>query len=287
MPVLRSGTFILKDYPFQSASNCWASIGGGQYRWPTATGSAVPANNDPSVIACSGPATLDTTTEGTGLAAGAPPPGFTPTAAVMSAGIASISNQPMSSVTRIRMALQQSDFPPDDLPLLSPALPVPPFLLYLSLINGVTELTITGGFFGDVVWGPASNIVLQGNYDIVYWWWTIPDVSACGDAQESHHQLLPAGEDPGAPWVRLDPDDPDAAPTPVVTTVTPNHGLVAGGTAVEVIGSGFGDGCSVTFDGAAATSLVVDSQYRITCVAPAHAAGSATVVVTNADGVSS
>src|SRR5258707_7617753 len=99
MPILRSGTFILKDYPFQSASNLWTAIGGGQYRWPNASGTGVPANTDPSVIACSGPATLDTTTEGTGLGAGTPPPGFTPTAAtVNNIGIASMTD-PTSSVT--------------------------------------------------------------------------------------------------------------------------------------------------------------------------------------------
>ena len=74
---------------------------------------------------------------------------------------------------------------------------------------------------------------------------------------------------------------------PVVTLVTPDHGVLGGGTAITIDGSGFGDACTVAIDGVPCTSVVVVSQYRITCVTPAHAAGLETVVVTNEDGVSS
>ena len=128
---------------------------------------------------------------------------------------------------------------------------------------------------------------ITGTYDILFLWWTIPAVNACGVRAVSHLQYVPWDTDPGAPWVRLDPDDPDAAPTPVVVLVTPDHGVIAGGVAVTITGSGFGDGATVAFDGVPATAVVVVSQYEITCVTPAHAAGTADVVVTNDDGVSS
>jgi len=127
------------------------------------------------------------------------------------------------------------------------------------------------------------SINLQGNYVIILFWWTIPALSECGDIQESRMQL--AGASPGPEWERLDPLDDDAAPVPTVDTVTPNHGPLAGGDSVTIDGSGFGDAATVTFDGVAATNVVTVSQFRITCDAPAHAAGAADVVVTNEDGV--
>jgi hypothetical protein len=130
-----------------------------------------------------------------------------------------------------------------------------------------------------------THLYATGTYDIVAYWWRIPQVSACGDRQESHLQL--SSDDPGAPWERLDPDDDDAAPVPVVEHVTPNHVPIAGGVGITIDGSGFGDGCTVDVDGVPATDVVVVSQFQITCTAPAHAAGLTTVTVTNEDGVSS
>jgi hypothetical protein len=53
---------------------------------------------------------------------------------------------------------------------------------------------------------------------------------------------------------------------------------------ITITGSGFGDGATVTFDGLAATDIVVHDQTRITCVPPDHPDGFADVVVTNLDG---
>src|SRR5262245_58576173 len=55
---------------------------------------------------------------------------------------------------------------------------------------------------------------------------------------------------------------------------------------ITITGSGFGDGATVTFDGVAATDVVVHDQTRITCVPPDHPDGFADVVVTNLDGTS-
>ncbi|HKS22367.1 MAG TPA: IPT/TIG domain-containing protein [Thermoanaerobaculia bacterium] len=72
---------------------------------------------------------------------------------------------------------------------------------------------------------------------------------------------------------------------PSITTVNPNHGPTAGGTAVAIAGSGFAAGGSfaVTFGGTAATCSVT-SATQIDCTAPSHPAGTVDVVVTNGDG---
>jgi IPT/TIG domain len=129
------------------------------------------------------------------------------------------------------------------------------------------------------------GLFLQGNYDIAIYWWRLPDKTACGEARTS--RLVYATDQPGPDYERFDPDDPDAAPTPTIVLLTPDHGPVAGGTPCVLEGSGFGDDATVTVDGLDATDVVVVSQYRITYAAPAHAAGAAAVVVTNPDGVSS
>ncbi|MGC9960588.1 MAG: IPT/TIG domain-containing protein [Acidimicrobiales bacterium] len=74
--------------------------------------------------------------------------------------------------------------------------------------------------------------------------------------------------------------------TPVVTAIAPSAGPLSGGTSVVIIGSGFEDASSVSFGGTAATSYVVNSDTSVTAVAPAHAAGSADITVTNETGTS-
>jgi hypothetical protein len=130
---------------------------------------------------------------------------------------------------------------------------------------------------------------LSGHYDIVIFWWLLPDVTPCGQRDTSH--LAYASEKPVRPsgavgdFELLDPNDPDAAPHPVIQNVEPNHGRA--GTAVEIIGSGFGDDANVQFDGVDADDIVVHSQYLISCVAPLHANGFANIAVINPDGGSS
>ena len=143
--------------------------------------------------------------------------------------------------------------------------------------------------------GPADTIFIgafyaTGNYSIVLFWWTIPEVDACGERHEKHYKL--SAEQPIAPtgegtYERLDPDDDEAAPQPIILAIEPSSGWTAGSTAVTIKGDGFGDDAQVFFDGVPATDVVVVSAKQITCIAPPHAAGYATVTVINADGVSS
>lgn len=64
-----------------------------------------------------------------------------------------------------------------------------------------------------------------------------------------------------------------------VTTVAPTTGGVAGGTAVTIMGTNLSGVEGVTFGGTAATAVKVVSDTKVTCVAPAHAAGAVSVVV--------
>jgi hypothetical protein len=51
-------------------------------------------------------------------------------------------------------------------------------------------------------------------------------------------------------------------------------------------GTGFGQGATVKFGAASASSVVVVDAFTITCLTPAHAVGSVNVTVTNPDGQS-
>jgi hypothetical protein len=70
---------------------------------------------------------------------------------------------------------------------------------------------------------------------------------------------------------------------PGVSSVAPNTGLIAGGTAVTITGTSFVTGATVTLGGTAATNVVVVGPTQITATTPAHAAGAVTVTVTNPD----
>jgi hypothetical protein len=73
---------------------------------------------------------------------------------------------------------------------------------------------------------------------------------------------------------------------PTVTSVSPNNGPVAGGTAVTITGTNFAAGAAVTLGGTAATNVVVASSTTITATTPAHAAGAVAATVTNSNGLS-
>jgi len=71
-----------------------------------------------------------------------------------------------------------------------------------------------------------------------------------------------------------------APPPPTVTSVTPNTGASAGGSAVTVSGTGFQSGATVSFGGSALTVATI-SATSITGTTTAHAVGAVTVTVTN------
>jgi hypothetical protein len=73
---------------------------------------------------------------------------------------------------------------------------------------------------------------------------------------------------------------------PIITSISPNSGSTAGGTAVTIDGSGFTGASRVTFGGTPATDVTVVSDTEITAVTPAKAAGVTHVSVTTPDGTS-
>ena len=92
---------------------------------------------------------------------------------------------------------------------------------------------------------------------------------------------------PGLNWTEFLEESPS------IFFVTPNVGLTTGGDPddpndanprplpVTIVGDFFVRGATVTFGGTSATSIVIQDRYTISCVIPAHAAGSVSVVVTN------
>ncbi|MEI7887363.1 MAG: pentapeptide repeat-containing protein [Actinomycetes bacterium] len=73
---------------------------------------------------------------------------------------------------------------------------------------------------------------------------------------------------------------------PVIDSLSPVYGPIAGGTTVTLIGSGFTGASSVTFQGVEATSVTVVSATEVTAVSPALAAGPADIFVTTPGGTS-
>jgi len=74
---------------------------------------------------------------------------------------------------------------------------------------------------------------------------------------------------------------------PSVTSVAPSSGSVNGGTTVTLKGTGFNKGAVVSVGGTLCFTIIVLDSNTITANVPAHALGSADVVVTNMDGQSS
>jgi len=72
-----------------------------------------------------------------------------------------------------------------------------------------------------------------------------------------------------------------------ISSVTPNSGLTAGGTAITITGASLTGATSVTVGGVAATSVVVVSSTSVTVVTPAGTVGAKSVVVTTPNGTAS
>ncbi|MBJ7519947.1 MAG: IPT/TIG domain-containing protein, partial [Solirubrobacteraceae bacterium] len=73
---------------------------------------------------------------------------------------------------------------------------------------------------------------------------------------------------------------------PTVTDVSPDQGPTAGGTSVTITGTNFSSTTAVSFGGTNAPGFTVNSPTQITVAAPARAAGTVAVRVTNSGGQS-
>lgn len=77
------------------------------------------------------------------------------------------------------------------------------------------------------------------------------------------------------------------SPNPTITSLAPASGTLLGGTTVTITGTNFSNVQSVTFGGFTCGSVSVISTEIITCVTPAHVAGTVEVIVTTLAGSNS
>jgi hypothetical protein len=89
-----------------------------------------------------------------------------------------------------------------------------------------------------------------------------------------------------AAMTRLPAPNASSNPAPTVSSISPASGTAAGGTAVNITGTGFLAGATVRLGGTAATSVTVVSGTSITATTPPGTAGAVAVTVTNTDGQS-
>jgi len=75
-------------------------------------------------------------------------------------------------------------------------------------------------------------------------------------------------------------------PVPTVTAISPTSGSTLGGTSVTITGTNLTGATAVTVGGVAATGVSVVNATSITATSPAHAAGTASVLVTTPGGTS-
>jgi hypothetical protein len=76
--------------------------------------------------------------------------------------------------------------------------------------------------------------------------------------------------------------------TPIITSVSPASGPIAGGTSITVRGSGFTSrNMTLRIGGVAATNVVSTNQKTLTAVTPTGTAGTRDIVITNGWGLSS
>jgi subtilisin family serine protease len=73
-------------------------------------------------------------------------------------------------------------------------------------------------------------------------------------------------------------------PVPTVSALTPTQGPTIGGTSLVVTGTNLTGATAVVFGSTNATAFHVDSNTQVTATAPAHAAGTVSVLVTTAGG---
>ena len=74
-------------------------------------------------------------------------------------------------------------------------------------------------------------------------------------------------------------------PAPTITSVNPNTGVLAGGTDITISGTNLSAASSVTIDGVAVTSIVINGAgTQIAAVTPAGTAGAKNLAVTTAGG---
>lgn len=92
----------------------------------------------------------------------------------------------------------------------------------------------------------------------------------------------------GCPTEMPPPTDAGTQPAPIVTSITPTSGAVAGGTSITINGTQFVTGASVAFGSTLSSTVTFESDRRLIAISPSSAtAGAVAIVVTNPSGRSS
>lgn len=142
----------------------------------------------------------------------------------------------------------------------------------------------------DVDYVADSGLLTFVNGDSSETWTIMPIDDAIVEGTEHFHVVLsnPSGGavlgSPSTAQVNITDNE---SPLPSITDITPASGTILGGTVVTIYGVNFTGATSVTFGGYACTSLSVLTANTITCVTPAHVAGTVDVVVTTPAGSNS
>ena len=142
----------------------------------------------------------------------------------------------------------------------------------------LTYASYLGGTGADEAWGvavdPVGDIFLTGETTSAdFPLSTRPYQGALAGAPDAFVTELAQQTGTGPP------------PVPVLTSVSPNSGPVAGGTSVTIAGKYLTGATAVAF-GATAASFTVVSDTAVTAVSPAHEAATVDITVTAAGGTS-
>jgi len=168
----------------------------------------------------------------------------------------------------------------------------PNVLIYLMTMNGIPDLALRPNleayYQNDRNFAAANGC---GLIDIRPVWGT-PNYTDTPDGLHPTEaavtaKLLPTVFGVLAPIVAAEtlPTTPPAQP-PILATVSPASGPLAGGTTITLAGSNLTGATGVTIGGVAATSVNVVNASTVTCVTPAGSAGAKDVVITTPAGSS-
>jgi len=161
---------------------------------------------------------------------------------------------------------------------------IPPSITDISPLSGPniggTSVTITGTNFTGatlVTFGgiAATSLHLVNNTTITCITPAVPSDGAVG-------VIVTTGGGPSASFSSF-----TYSTSPVISSISPSSGGIAGVTSVTITGINFTGATSVTFDGLAATSINVVNSTTITCTTPARtSAGAVGIIVTTGGGSS-
>ena len=171
--------------------------------------------------------------------------------------------------------------------------------------RGVTTLDVTAGASGNSATANSGAATTTSANELIFGANTVATLTgAAGSGFTSRIITSPDGDiaedkmvttagsnsatatlSASGPWVmQMVTFSAVSGPVPTVSSVSPNSGPTAGGTAVTITGTNFAAGATVTFGGTAATNVVVVNSTTITATTPAGSAGAVTVTVTNPEG---